>query len=214
MPTPPHNQDNSSSSNNNNNTTDDSQLWDMDPYAQPFAMQFSMTQSAVGPMYDLSAQPFLPDSQMSSMHGGYVLTTQGYASPSFTAPCQSPGLPALSGSPQGGYDYVPQGMDPGAMPDQQMQGHQAYPPMQASFPPSPSRDQGGRKRTTTCPVCSDTKGSARDLDRHLWTHHRDYAVENQIPSEERPCPYPHCPYVGRKDNLSRHIKTRHRDHRS
>ncbi|KAK4187667.1 hypothetical protein QBC35DRAFT_384428 [Podospora australis] len=62
-----------------------------------------------------------------------------------------------------------------------------------------------------CPFTNCTwPGGAetKDLNRHLWTNHRDYAQQNDIKREEKPCGFPGCNYYGRKDNLKRHRDTK------
>ena len=60
-----------------------------------------------------------------------------------------------------------------------------------------------------CPVCGAQKAALRDLHRHIWTDHKDYAARENIPSESRQCPVAGCTYTGRKDNLARHCKKKH-----
>ncbi|KAK7955143.1 hypothetical protein PG996_015951 [Apiospora saccharicola] len=72
-----------------------------------------------------------------------------------------------------------------------------------------------RKRTCLCPVVgcdrqNDGFDSTRDLNRHLWSNHEDYAEEHDTPSELRKCGVPGCSMVCRKDNLRRHQETVHK----
>ncbi|KAK4464423.1 hypothetical protein QBC42DRAFT_45780 [Cladorrhinum samala] len=64
-------------------------------------------------------------------------------------------------------------------------------------------------RRRRCPIrgCQAGSGETRDLNRHLWTNHREYARENNVPKEEIPCDFPGCDYKGRKDNVKRHKDT-------
>ncbi|KAK4167029.1 hypothetical protein QBC43DRAFT_12364 [Cladorrhinum sp. PSN259] len=61
-----------------------------------------------------------------------------------------------------------------------------------------------------CPLAAEEgcqwKGGAenKDLHRHLWSHHNNYARANNIPKDEEICDYPGCDYKGRKDNVKRH----------
>ncbi|KAK4178811.1 hypothetical protein QBC36DRAFT_181783 [Triangularia setosa] len=81
-----------------------------------------------------------------------------------------------------------------------------------STAPNPS---SGRKQSRflnpkfQCPVCNDNCGETRARNRHIWTDHREYAEQNNIPSEQEACPFPGCRYRGRKDNVPRHYKTQH-----
>jgi len=57
----------------------------------------------------------------------------------------------------------------------------------------------------SCPLCFRAHTTKRTLHRHLWTHYRKYAQENNIPSEYGECPV--CHRNMRKDNLKRHADT-------
>ncbi|AEO64647.1 741bc7bf-a911-4e2c-8bc0-3a702f11ab22 [Thermothielavioides terrestris] len=56
-----------------------------------------------------------------------------------------------------------------------------------------------------CPVAHCGKGHAdqRHLNRHLWAKHREYAARHRVPSENARCQF--CDYMGRGDNLKRHM---------
>jgi hypothetical protein len=60
----------------------------------------------------------------------------------------------------------------------------------------------------SCPLCPSGHNAKRTLHRHLWVKHREYARENNIPSEEEECPV--CHRIMRKDNLKRHVDTHHK----
>ncbi|KAK1999895.1 hypothetical protein LX36DRAFT_709769 [Colletotrichum falcatum] len=49
----------------------------------------------------------------------------------------------------------------------------------------------------------------RDLERHLQARHRDVAERANVRSEVRRCPHPGCEHEGRRDNVSRHHKSKH-----
>ncbi|KAK0710561.1 hypothetical protein B0T21DRAFT_268771, partial [Apiosordaria backusii] len=57
-----------------------------------------------------------------------------------------------------------------------------------------------------CPIetCEGGGAESKDLHRHIWAHHSDYARENNIPKVDDMCGFPGCEYHGRKDNLKRH----------
>ncbi|KAK4204539.1 hypothetical protein QBC40DRAFT_303420 [Triangularia verruculosa] len=57
-----------------------------------------------------------------------------------------------------------------------------------------------------CPIegCKGGGAETKDLHRHLWANHPDYARENDIPRVDQPCGWPGCDYYGRTDNLKRH----------
>ncbi|KAK4173447.1 hypothetical protein QBC36DRAFT_149311, partial [Triangularia setosa] len=58
-----------------------------------------------------------------------------------------------------------------------------------------------------CPVegCTINMAEGKDLDRHIWTHHPDYAQEKNINDRDRTaCYWPWCRWRGRSDNLKRH----------
>ncbi|KAK0737317.1 hypothetical protein B0T21DRAFT_162128 [Apiosordaria backusii] len=61
------------------------------------------------------------------------------------------------------------------------------------------------------PGCNLNLGEARALNRHIWAAHREWAQENRVVrSEEMACPFPGCKHRGRKDNVLRHFKTKHK----
>ncbi|KAK0666627.1 hypothetical protein QBC41DRAFT_148058 [Cercophora samala] len=57
-----------------------------------------------------------------------------------------------------------------------------------------------------CPFagCNGSGAENKDLNRHLWAKHPDYARQEGIPRVEQPCGWPGCNYYGRTDNLKRH----------
>ncbi|KAK0620705.1 hypothetical protein B0T14DRAFT_567437 [Immersiella caudata] len=59
----------------------------------------------------------------------------------------------------------------------------------------------------SCPLCFRAHATKRTFHRHLWTHHRPYAQQNNIPSEYEECGI--CHRNMRRDNLKRHTDTRH-----
>lgn len=72
--------------------------------------------------------------------------------------------------------------------------------------------QSHRKNPILCPVnyCPQSKKvhrSKRDLRRHIWIKHKDYAIEQKVPVESKTCDL--CGMVSRKDNLKRHLKKIH-----
>ncbi len=189
----------------------DPSLWEIDAYCNPLLSSFDPAQPVTDGMY-MSTQPYLANDPLSATHTGFALPDQGhqdYAPLYYPATSQPPSLPVMANTPpqQPFYATGPSSdPSPTDLPSPPLAPFQ----QQALLSPTASQDQAARRRATTCPVCFDTKGSARDVDRHIWAHHRDYATEHQVPSEERRCPHRHCPYVGRKDNLNRHIKAKHR----
>lgn len=56
-----------------------------------------------------------------------------------------------------------------------------------------------------CPLCDKMHRTKRNLTRHLWTNHREYARQNGIPTEDEICQV--CGSTMRRDNLRRHEKT-------
>ncbi|KAK4679997.1 hypothetical protein QC764_0040510 [Podospora pseudoanserina] len=61
-----------------------------------------------------------------------------------------------------------------------------------------------------CPVegCTTSKSEEKDISRHIWTYHPDYAQENNISDTDRvECGWPGCWWRGRRDNLKRHKDT-------
>ncbi|KAH6842402.1 hypothetical protein B0I37DRAFT_356480 [Chaetomium sp. MPI-CAGE-AT-0009] len=62
--------------------------------------------------------------------------------------------------------------------------------------PQPPCNRRARFRCPLTPAttarCARGFTDARTLHRHLWTHHKDYAREHAVPSEEARCPYPGC----------------------
>ena len=81
----------------------------------------------------------------------------------------------------------------------------------AGFPESSGSVDTATDDRFTCPVCFERKGAARDVRRHLWVRHPEYASQNQVRSEKVSCPYPGCRHTGRKDNVNRHMRTKHGD---
>lgn len=76
----------------------------------------------------------------------------------------------------------------------------------------PTRQRRRSTKPIRCPIssCAHAKRlarSRRDLHRHIWAHHEDYAIKNSIQPESEICPI--CKTVGRKDNVRRHMRTQH-----
>jgi len=63
-----------------------------------------------------------------------------------------------------------------------------------------------------CSLCSYSTAQRKDLDRHYWTTHENYAREHNIPDDKIGCPY--CRERGRSDNIRRHIRRKHPDRSS
>ncbi|KAH8886955.1 hypothetical protein GQ53DRAFT_330020 [Thozetella sp. PMI_491] len=59
-------------------------------------------------------------------------------------------------------------------------------------------------RPVHCPIqsCEVKKSQNKDLYRHIWTCHKKYAEDNNIPKEQDTCMT--CGSVGRRDNVKRH----------
>ncbi|KAK4664085.1 uncharacterized protein QC763_500050 [Podospora pseudopauciseta] len=57
-----------------------------------------------------------------------------------------------------------------------------------------------------CPFvdCEGGGAETKDLHRHLWTHHPEYASAENIPKDEEWCGFQGCGYHGRRDNVKRH----------
>ncbi|KAK0668906.1 hypothetical protein QBC41DRAFT_275778 [Cercophora samala] len=58
-----------------------------------------------------------------------------------------------------------------------------------------------------CPIegCTASKSEEKDINRHIWTYHPEYAQENSISDTDRvECGWPGCWWRGRRDNLRRH----------
>jgi len=74
-----------------------------------------------------------------------------------------------------------------------------------------NRSKGSNSEREPCPYprCPTTARTARDIHRHIWTKHPQYADQLEIPSEKRDCPSPRCGHSSRKDNVSRHYKRKH-----
>jgi len=65
-------------------------------------------------------------------------------------------------------------------------------------------------RPLRCQLCGVAKAERKDLNRHLWVHHKDFARKNNIPSDMIACP--DCGEQTRSDNLKRHRTRKHGDH--
>ncbi|CZR61728.1 uncharacterized protein PAC_11625 [Phialocephala subalpina] len=62
-----------------------------------------------------------------------------------------------------------------------------------------------------CHLCPFATAERKDLHRHFWAHHEEYAQANSTPDDRRVCP--DCGQRSRSDNLSRHKRRKH-GHRS
>ncbi|KAK4197101.1 hypothetical protein QBC40DRAFT_108385 [Triangularia verruculosa] len=163
--------------------------------------------------------------QPASQHEGTILPlfyATTYEEPEFS-PSQSPAPPfvaapfaPLTGSmgPAPYHDAVPRYTH---RPDPQFTGEHR------DESPSPGLQQQKGKRTASLkkklnpkfrclhPGCSENPGEARALNRHIWSAHREWAQENKVfRCEEMACPFPGCPRRGRKDNIMRHFRTKHK----
>ncbi|KAK0724497.1 hypothetical protein B0H67DRAFT_481293, partial [Lasiosphaeris hirsuta] len=71
------------------------------------------------------------------------------------------------------------------------------------------KHQKNHKKPTKCVATGCTAGFAelKDMHRHMWTNHADQARALSIPNETRKCP--DCDFKGRRDNLKRHVRTKH-----
>src|SRR5204863_1774836 len=72
-----------------------------------------------------------------------------------------------------------------------------------------NRSKEGNDKREKCPLCPKTTGTIRDISRHLWGHHPQFAVRFGVKSETRDCPFRGCGYRGRRDNVNRHYKAKH-----
>ncbi|KAK4667556.1 hypothetical protein QC763_310330 [Podospora pseudopauciseta] len=62
------------------------------------------------------------------------------------------------------------------------------------------------------PGCNLNLRESRALNRHIWSEHREWAQANNVERrEEIKCPHPGCPRRGRKDNIMRHFRTKHKE---
>ncbi|KAK0617561.1 hypothetical protein B0T14DRAFT_272904 [Immersiella caudata] len=60
-----------------------------------------------------------------------------------------------------------------------------------------------------CDLCSRFFVETKARNGHLWARHPEYAVKMAIPSYRVSCPVKPCPYVGRGDNVQRHMRAAH-----
>ncbi|WYZ44462.1 hypothetical protein EsH8_VII_000898 [Colletotrichum jinshuiense] len=71
------------------------------------------------------------------------------------------------------------------------------------------------RKALVCTICraehrTEHKfAQVRDLERHLQARHKDVAEKANVRSEIRQCPHPGCEHEGRRDNVSRHHKSKH-----
>ncbi|KAK1977798.1 hypothetical protein LZ30DRAFT_762890 [Colletotrichum cereale] len=71
------------------------------------------------------------------------------------------------------------------------------------------------RKALVCDICraqgrpEHKFAQVRDLERHLQARHRDVAERANVRSEVRRCPHPGCEHEGRRDNVSRHHKSKH-----
>ncbi|KDN69820.1 hypothetical protein CSUB01_12249, partial [Colletotrichum sublineola] len=71
------------------------------------------------------------------------------------------------------------------------------------------------RKALVCDICraegrpEHKFAQVRDLERHLQARHRDVAQRTNVRSEVRRCPHPGCDHEGRRDNVSRHHKSKH-----
>jgi hypothetical protein len=72
-----------------------------------------------------------------------------------------------------------------------------------------NRNKEGNDKSGKCPLCPKIISAVRDINRHLWSRHPQYAVQIGVKSETRDCPFRGCRYRGRRDNVNRHYKTKH-----
>ena len=55
------------------------------------------------------------------------------------------------------------------------------------------------------PDCSETKPSKKEIDRHVWVNHRDWAIAEGYKPIDGQCPF--CRYVfTRSDNMRKHLQ--------
>lgn len=52
-----------------------------------------------------------------------------------------------------------------------------------------------------CDLCSHEVARPKDLNRHYWVKHQEYAEEKKIPKDQKKC---ECGYKGRSDHVTRH----------
>ncbi|KAH7324017.1 hypothetical protein BKA65DRAFT_481797 [Rhexocercosporidium sp. MPI-PUGE-AT-0058] len=62
-------------------------------------------------------------------------------------------------------------------------------------------------RCELCPQGTHGVAEQKDLNRHYWSTHRTYALNNNIPRDSTACP--DCDYEGRTDNVRRHQRNLH-----
>ncbi|CAP62122.1 uncharacterized protein PODANS_5_50 [Podospora anserina S mat+] len=76
----------------------------------------------------------------------------------------------------------------------------------ADTPPTNSKHMNNHTKRRQCPFrdCEGGGAETKDLNRHLWTHHPEYASAENIPKDEEWCGFQGCGYHGRRDNVKRH----------
>jgi len=67
-----------------------------------------------------------------------------------------------------------------------------------------------KPKKLSCPLCPCAYADSRQLNRHLWVKHVEFARETKVPSENRPCRASGCDFIGRGDNVARHERRVHR----
>ncbi|KAK1676285.1 hypothetical protein BDP55DRAFT_112449 [Colletotrichum godetiae] len=71
------------------------------------------------------------------------------------------------------------------------------------------------RKSLVCTICRAERrhehkfAQVRDLERHMQARHKDVAEKNNVRSEIRQCPHQGCDHEGRRDNVSRHHKSKH-----
>ncbi|KAK4187668.1 hypothetical protein QBC35DRAFT_384433, partial [Podospora australis] len=71
------------------------------------------------------------------------------------------------------------------------------------------KHQKNHTRPEKCGVCGVGRAEKKDVYRHMWRAHLLEAIEQNIPQVSTKCHFPGCTHKGRRDNVTRHLKTVH-----
>ncbi|OHE95999.1 hypothetical protein CORC01_08692 [Colletotrichum orchidophilum] len=190
-------------------------LYDVAQSLGPDAFDFN------GPLPDLSASGYLSGDQVSSYFGSTNT---------------SPFEPALDFFPEADpYSMFPASADgsPLGTTTSSPGSDNTNPPSSSSASPYPyscstdgctksfrkeaqlKQHQRVHRKALVCTICraehrAEHKfAQVRDLERHLQARHKDVAEKTNVRSEIRSCPHAGCDHEGRRDNVSRHHKSKH-----
>jgi len=126
-----------------------------------------------------------------------------------TLASQSYPTPGSSASPPASQPVPGPGVGSGAGPKRNDCAHCG-----ASFPTARKLHLHTDKHTLpfvcVVPSCGKAHARKKDLQRHMWSHHEAEARRLGIPPVRVLCPSRGCSFQGRKDNVKRHVETKHR----